>query len=61
MMKRTIRQYDIKHSGDEMDRIEILAALRALWSLIQNDRAEVSIESVKSDLIMVTIEEIDMP
>ena len=62
MLKRTIRQYDIKHSGDEMDRLEILNAFWALAKMvIDASLAEVTVESVKSDVIMVTIEEVDMP
>lgn len=60
MIKRTIRQFDINHTGDEEDRLEILAAFRSLAEIIGDAHlAEVSVESVKSNLITVTIEEVD--
>ena len=62
MLKRTIRQYDIKHSGDEMARIELMSALNALADFVNGaGLADVTFESVKSDLILLTIEEADMP
>ena len=62
MLKRTIRQYDIKHSGDEMDRLEILGALGALAAIVNEaSLADVMVESVKSDVIIVIIEEVDIP
>ncbi len=60
MMKRTIRQFDIRHTGDEMDRLEILGAFRAVADIVNGALlAEITVESVKTDLICVTIEEID--
>lgn len=62
MMKRTIREYDVKHTGDEDDRMEILCAFEALAELLNEAGiAGVTVESVKNDLITVVIEEIDMP
>jgi len=60
MMKRTIRQFDIRHTGDEMDRLEILWAFRAVADIVNGALlAGITVESVKTDLICVTIEEID--
>lgn len=62
MIKRTIREYEIRHSGDEMDRLEVFHALGALAKMINDaSLASVCIGSIKSDLISVTIEEVDMP
>lgn len=62
MLIRTIRQYDVRHTGDNSDRTEILMAFRALADLIEKaDLAEVTITSEKTDLISVTIEQVDAP
>jgi hypothetical protein len=62
MIRRTIREYDIRHTGDDMDRLEILGALCALAKIVTDaGLAGVTIESVKSDVIAVKIEEIYEP
>ena len=62
MIKRTTYQYDIKHTGDEMDRLEILAAFNRLANLVEDAHgAEVTVASVKTDLISVTIETVEVP
>ena len=62
MMKRTIREYDVKHTGNDDDRMEILCAFAALADLLNEAGiAGVTVESVKTDLIRVVIEEIDIP
>ena len=62
MLIRTTHEYDIKHSGDEMDRLELLSAFRVLAKIV-NDAglADVEIESVKSDLICVKIHTVASP
>lgn len=60
MIKRTICQYDIHHTGDEMDRAEILHALNTLAKLCDHS-AEVTFESAKTDLITLTIETVEAP
>lgn len=62
MLKRTIRQYDFR-SDDEADRLEILSALRSLAALVNGAHlAEVTVESIsKTGLVVVTIEEVEMP
>lgn len=60
MIKRTICEYDIKHTGDEMDRLDILYCLQQLKSLCECAiHADVTISSDKSDLISVRIEVVD--
>lgn len=60
MIKRTTYQYDIKHTGDEMDRLEILAAFGRLAKMVEDAHgAAVTVASVKADLISVTIETVD--
>ena len=62
MIRRTIREFDIRHTGDGVDRLEIMGAMQALADLVEKaGLAVVTIESVKTDTIKVTIEEIDMP
>ena len=62
MIKRTKYEYDIKHTGDEMDRLEILMAFRQLAELVEAaGQADVCVDSVKSDLITVTIETVECP
>lgn len=62
MIKRTIREYDLHHNGSEIDRLELIEALGAMASLInQADLAHVTVDSVKSNVIAVTIEEVDAP
>lgn len=62
MIKRTRYEYDIKHTGDEMDRAEILAVLNRLAHMVEAAHgAEVTIASVKTDLISVTIETVEVP
>lgn len=62
MIKRTIYEYDIKHTGDEMDRLEILSCLRQLQEMCENaGLAGVEVSSEKTDLICVRIEVVDAP
>lgn len=62
MMLTTIKQYDIRHTGDEMDRLDILAAFGELKRLCEEaDQAGVDVSSEKSDLISVTITTVDAP
>lgn len=60
MMKTTTHQYDIKHSGDEMERLELLSCLHKLGELV-GDMAGVEIVSEKSDWVTVTVTEVDAP
>ena len=62
MIKRTTYEYDIKHSGDEMDRAEIMHALHQLAQMV-NDAglADVEIDTTKRDLIEVKITTVDSP
>ena len=62
MIKRTTYEYDIKHSGDEMDRLEILSMLDTLAKMI-NDAAlaDVEFSSEKTDLICVKVHMVDIP
>ena len=62
MIRRTIREFEIRHTGDGDDRLEIMGALQALADLVEKaGLAGVKIESVKTDTICVTVEEVDMP
>ena len=63
MIKRTTYEYDIKHTGDEMDRLEILMAFRQLADMAQEaGQADfISVDSVKCDLITVIIETVERP
>ena len=62
MMITTIREYDIEHSGDEMNRLEILGALGHLAKMvIDAGLGSVGIECIKSNLISVRITEINNP
>ena len=62
MIKRTIYEYDIKHTGDEMDRLEILCCLRQLAKLVEDTmQADVEISSEKTDLIAVRVTTVDVP
>ena len=62
MIKRTTYEYDIKHTGDEMDRCEILSMLHQLKTMVEDaGLAGVEINSVKRDLIDVKIERVDSP
>ena len=60
MIRRVVEEFDIKHTGDEMDRLEILHAFRSLAKLCEHS-AEVTISSEKTDLISVTIETVNVP
>ena len=60
MIRRTIAQYDVRHSGDEADRQEIMTLLLDL-AIICSGKAEVIVSSEKSDLICVTIETEEKP
>lgn len=60
MIRRIIEEYDIKHTGDEMNRVEILQAFRSLAKLCVCS-AEVTVSSEKNDLICVTIETVNVP
>ena len=60
MIKRTIREYDIKHTGDEMERLEILSCLRKFQKMCEDaGLAGVEVSSEKTDLIFVRIETVD--
>ena len=62
MIKRTTYEYDIKHSGGEMDRLEILSCLGKMAEMIEAAHlAEVNVQSVKTDLISVEITTVDIP
>ena len=61
MIKRTLLEYDIKHTGDEMDRLELLDCLLALAKLCPAHEADIHIESVKTDLVAVRIEVVESP
>ena len=62
MLKRTTYEYDIRHTGDGMDRLEILGALRMLAGMVKDaDLAEVEVTSEKPDLICVKIHTIESP
>ena len=62
MIKRTTYEYDIKHSGDEMDRLEILSMLRQMAQMVEDAAlAGVEINSTKRDLIEVKITTVDSP
>ena len=62
MMKTTKHQYDIKHTGEEMDRAEILHAFGLMADMIEGaGLAEVNVSSMKNDLICVEIITIDQP
>lgn len=62
MIKRTTYQYDIKHTGDEMDRLEIICAFQRLAEMVEEaNQAAVTVESVKTDLISVTIKTVEVP
>lgn len=54
MIRRIIEEYDIKHTGEGDDRLEILMAFQALAKLCE-PCAEVDISSEKNDLICVKI------
>ena len=62
MIKRTTYEYDIKHTGDEMDRLEILGALYQLAEMVEDAAlAGVEITSIKRDMIEVKITTVDSP
>jgi hypothetical protein len=62
MIKRTTYEYDIRHTGDEMDRLEILHMLTMLSGIIGDaDLAQVEFSSEKTDLICVKITIVDCP
>ena len=62
MIRRTISEYDIKHTGDEEERLEILHCLRQLQALVESaGLAGVQVSSEKIDLIYVRIETVDAP
>lgn len=62
MMKTTTYQYDIKHTGEEMDRAEILSAFGQMGRMIESaGLAEVHIRSEKNDLVCVEIITIEQP
>ena len=60
MMVTTTHQFDIKHTGDELDRLEVLNCLHFLSEII-GDMAGVEILSAKSDLIEVTVTQVEIP
>lgn len=60
MIRRITEEYDIKHTGEEDDRLEVLMALRKLARLCE-DVAEVEITSEKTDLICVKIHTVESP
>lgn len=56
MMKRTIFEYDIYHTGDDMVRHEILHMLETFSAIARNSKlADVEVSSEKTDLICVKI------
>jgi len=62
MIRRTTVEYDIRHTGDEMDRLEILYALSALAKMINDAHlGRVTVSSEKIDTICVTVETIEAP
>lgn len=62
MIKRTTHAYDIKHTGDEMERLEILSAFGLMGKMIEDaGLASVEVASVKCDLITVNITTVEQP
>jgi len=62
MLIRTTYEYDIKHSGDEMDRRDLLSAFGRLADMVNGaGLADVELEIVKSDLICVKIHTVASP
>lgn len=62
MMVTTVKQYDIKHTGEEMDRLDILMAFGELADMCgKAGLASVEVDSAKSDLIVVKITTVDTP
>ncbi|WP_156025853.1 hypothetical protein [Sulfitobacter sp. 20_GPM-1509m] len=62
MIRRTRYEYEIKHTGDEMDRAEIMAAFGHLAKMLeQTDQAGVEVISLKRDVISVVIETVWSP
>lgn len=60
MLVITRREYDLRHSGDEMDRAELIAALEFLAALC-GDSAEITVDRAKPDMIALTIVTVDSP
>lgn len=62
MITRTSHEYDIKHTGDEMERLEILSAFNLMAKMIEDaGLASVDVQSVKCDLITVTVTTVEQP
>ena len=62
MIKTTKYQYDIKHTGEEMDRAEILSALGLMADMIEKaGLADVNVSSMKTDLVCVEIITVEQP
>ncbi len=55
MIKRTIETFEVVHSGDDDDRLEILN-LVARMSLLAQEGVEVTAASIKTDIIQVTVD-----
>ena len=60
MIRSITEEYDIKHTGEENDRLEILMAFQKLAKLCETC-ADVEVTSEKSDLICVKISTFESP
>jgi hypothetical protein len=62
MIKWIKREYEIKHSGEETDRLEIIMAFNLLAKMVEDAGiASVSVESIKTDTISVIVETAESP
>ena len=62
MIKRTTYEYDIKHTGDEMDRAEVLSLLRLIGGMVNKaGLAGVEFHDSGRNSISVTVTKIDAP